>query len=34
MKYHPGSEMKRWDFEKSTGKIGLKKIPFKFDMEV
>jgi len=33
MFYHPGPEKKRWEFEEAMGKIGLKKMPFKFDMD-
>ena len=32
MFYHPGPEKSRWDFEGAMEKIGLKKMPFKFDM--
>ena len=32
MFYHPGPEKSRWEFDGAMEKIGLRKMPFKFDM--
>lgn len=33
MFYHPGPDKARWQFESEMEKIGLQKLPFKFDMD-